>query len=265
MSTLSGQTIQSTYQGLLKLDNSTTGITQSLQSVQDGLGNNTGLRLAQNQLESPNIQSYISLKGRYYGAGFTQTAAQQMAAGTQNIMIAYPFYDSGQYSYSALSYNVITATSTSDSVELAFYTGQMTSNGLYPHQVVSSGITLTGLTTTGIKDLTLASNISFSGYGGGVFFIVYKVSNGGVQPTIRFGPSSASVLVTSIPILGFSKSIAINAYQFLTPVNSGLQSLVLTGETSFVNPYPVTITNSQSTSTTINGSNLGFLLHTTNF
>ena len=50
MSTLTGQQINQTYKGLLKLDDSSTGITQNLQAIQDGLGNNTGLQIKQNQV-----------------------------------------------------------------------------------------------------------------------------------------------------------------------------------------------------------------------
>ena len=48
MPTLSGQTIQSTYQGLIKLADSTSGITSTPQQIQDGLGNDTGTRIATN-------------------------------------------------------------------------------------------------------------------------------------------------------------------------------------------------------------------------
>jgi hypothetical protein len=60
MSNLTGQQINQTYPGLLNLETSTTGITENLQAIQDGLGNNTGLRIATNQLEVPNIQSFYS-------------------------------------------------------------------------------------------------------------------------------------------------------------------------------------------------------------
>lgn len=265
MSALTGNQIKDTYQGLLKLADSSTGITQSLQAIQDGLGNNTGIRLATDQIESPNLVSYIPLKGRYYGAGFANVSAQQMTNGLQNIILVLPFYDLGQYSYSAMSYNVVTATTSSDSVECAFYTGQITNNGLFPAEVIASGITLTGLTTTGVKDLTFPSDISFSGYGAGVYFLVYKVSNSGVQPTVRFGAGFASQNIPATSIVGFSKSPSINQYQFSTPNNQQINALVLSGQTTFDNPFASTIYTTQSTNNSILGSNLGFILHTTNF
>ena len=263
MSSLTGQQINQSYQGLLKLADSTSGITQSLQSIQDGLGNNTGLRLSINQLESPNIPSFISLKGRYYGAGFQSTAPQQLANGTQNIIIASPFYDNGCYSYSAMSYNVITATTSSDSVEVAFYTAQMLPEGLFPYEPVMSGLTLTGLTTTGVKDFTLPSDLSFSAYGAGVYFCVFKISNSGVQPTIRFGGASiGGGIGNASNILGFGKAPGVNQYSSAIPTNAGINSLVFTGTTTFDNPYPSTLPSTQSQTATINGSNFGFILHT---
>jgi hypothetical protein len=267
MSTLSGQTIQSTYQGLLKLANSTTGITSNLQAIEDGLGNNTGVRITTNQLESPNIGSYIPLRGRYYGAGFTNVSSNQMANGTQNIIIAQSFYDLGQYSYSAMSYHVVTATSTSDSVEFAIYTAQQTENGIFPHTPIMSGMTLTGLTTTGVKDFVFSNNLSFSGYGAGLYFSVFKVSNSGVQPTIRFGgpTGGTNIPLVSNLILGFSKTATINQYQFAVPVSQQINALVLSGQTTFDNPFSSTIYTTQSMNNNILGSGLGFILHTTNF
>jgi len=44
MSALTGNNVKDTYQGLLKLANSYTGVTGTLQYVQDGLGNNIPLQ-----------------------------------------------------------------------------------------------------------------------------------------------------------------------------------------------------------------------------
>lgn len=263
MSALTGNQIKNSYQGLLKLADSSTGITQSFQAVEDGLGNNTGMRIAQNVFEAPNIPSFIRLKARYYGVGYQSVSPQQLANGTQNVILALPFYDSGLYSYSAMSYNVVSATSTSDSVEVSFYTAQMLPEGLFPYEVVSSGHTLTGLTTPGVKDFVFPSNISFSGYGAGLYFAVYKISNSGVQPTIRFGAGTSVVLNFSSTILGVSKNPGSN--QFNTqpvPINSGINALVFSGTTNFANPFPTTLPSTQNQTSTINGANLGFILHT---
>lgn len=263
MASLSGQTIQSTYQGLLKLDNSTTGITQSFQNITDGLGDTTGLRIRTNQLESPNIVGIKSYKARYYGTGFQNTAPQQLAAGTQNIIIATPFYDAGLYSYSAFSYSVITATTSSDSVEIAFYNSQMLPEGLFPYQPLLSGITLTGLTTTGVKNYELPSTLSFSGDGGGVYFLVMKISNGGVTPTIRFGAGGVGFGISTSFINGVTKTPGVNLYSSNpVPISSGVNSLVFSGQTTFDNPFSTSLPSAQTQTQTINGSNLGFILHT---
>ena len=91
MSNLTGQQINLTYPGLLNLANSTTGITSSLQAIQDGLGNNTGLQISTTQLESLNIPSFVPLKARYYGNGFVNTSATNYTAGIQNTILATPF------------------------------------------------------------------------------------------------------------------------------------------------------------------------------
>ena len=46
MGTLSGQSISDTYDGLLKLEDSTTGITSTYQQIQDGLGNDTNTKIS---------------------------------------------------------------------------------------------------------------------------------------------------------------------------------------------------------------------------
>jgi hypothetical protein len=262
MATLSGQTIQSTDQGLLKLDNSTTGITNILQHIQDGLGNNTGMRIATNQLEATNIQSFINLKSQYYGSGFQSTAAAQMGAGTQNIILAYPFIDKGQYSYSALTLNLITATSTSDTCEAAIYTPQLINPyGLYPHAPIISGLTIPTTGSTGQKTVVFPSNISMSGYGGGIYWIVFKVSNAGVQPTVRFGTGIATAALGS----AYGMISGLTANQYVGQYRSNGSFMALSGQTTFDNPFGTNLISLQSTTASIAGSNLGVLLHTVDY
>lgn len=263
MGTLTGQQINNTYDGLLKLADSTTGITQSLQNIQDGLGNDTPLKIKTGYIMGENFPCYQNLKARYYGAGYAAVSPQQMANGLQNIIIAFPFYDQGIYSYSAMSYNVVTGTSSSDVVTAAFYTPQMTSSGVFPYEPILSGISLT--TTAGVQTTTFATDLSFSGYGAGLYFLVYKIANAGVQPTIRFGAGAQLVQTQSVGILGVSKTPGSNTYNQPVPVNSSIGSLVLSGQTTFDNPFASTIPNTQSQTTTFNGSPIGFILHTTNF
>lgn len=185
MSTLTNTQIKDTYQGLLKLADSTTGITSNFQQIQDGLGNNTGIQIATNFLSAPNQPGFLNLKGDYYGLGFT-AAGVAPTTNQQNVLLGYPFYDNGFYDYSAFTYNIITATTSTDTVEVSFYTSQMVDGiGLAPHIQVLSAQTLT-VNSTGIKTTTLSSNLSFSGYGGGIYWCVMKISNSGVTPTVRF-------------------------------------------------------------------------------
>jgi hypothetical protein len=265
MSALTGNQIKDTYQGLLKLEDSSTGITSSFQAVQDGLGNDTGLRIATGQLESDNIPSFVPLKARFYGSGFANTAPGQYASGTQNIILSSPFYDNGNYSYSAISVNITTQTSTSDTVEFALYTSQMINpNGLFPYSPIVSGITA-DTTTLGVKTISFPSNISMSGYGAGVYWIVYKITNGGVQPTVRFGGGSSTALLNQLyfPIYGTTLGFTTNTYQAFNRYNNSQNNLqVYSGSTTFDNPYSNTINTLQSTSTSITGVGPGFLLHT---
>jgi hypothetical protein len=264
MASLSGQSIQSTYQGLLKLADSTTGITSSFQAVQDGLGNDTGLRIATGQLESDNIPSLVSLKGRHYGTGFVNVAGSQYTSGTQNIILAVPFIDNGSYAYSSITFNTVTITSTSDTVQAAIYTSQMINPfGLYPSTPIVSGITA-NTTTLGLTTFVFPSNVSMSGYGSGVYWIVYKITNGGVQPTWRPGQSSqivSSALMNSI--YGINQQITTNTFNSSIRANNSNSTLqVFTGSTTFDNPYSTNLPSLQSSSTTIVGSPLGFTLNT---
>lgn len=262
MSALTGNQIKDTYQGLLKLADSSTGITSSFQAVQDGLGNDTGLRIATGQLESDNIPSLVALKSRYYGNGF-QPNGNQFPAGTQNIILANPFYDNGNYSYSAFTTFTFTTTTTSDTVELAIYTSQMINPfGLYPSEPIISGITA-DTTTTGQKTFVFPTPISMSGYGAGLYWLVFKISNGGAQPTYR--PGQASVLYPALltgAIYGVNQAIAANTFQSQPRGNNANGTLyIFTGATSFGNPFGTNIASLQSSATTT-GNPFGFILHT---
>jgi len=266
MSALTGNQIKDTYQGLLKLADSSTGITENLQAVQDGLGNNTGLRIAEGILESDNIISFVPLKGRFYGNGYNNLAGAQYTAGVQNTILATPFYDNAKYSYSAISINIQTQTSTSDTLEFAIYTTQMINpNGIFPHAPIISGITAS-TTTTGIKTFVFPSNISMSGYGAGLYFLVWKISNAGVQPTVRpgVGANGGNILTSmASSIYGYSTSFTTQTSNVAFRGNN-VQSTFghFSGLTTFDNPYSSTIDTLQSTSTTLVGNVFGFVLHT---
>lgn len=264
MSSLTGQQINQSYQGLLKLDNSSSGITQNLQAVEDGLGNKTGLRIAIDQFESKNMPTYVALQGRYYGSGFNTTNAASPASTTINVICASPFYDNGDYSYSAISINVVTASTTSETIEAAIYSTQIINpTGLYPYAPIVSGITF-DISTTGVKTYTFPSNISMSGFGGGIYFFVYKIT-GASTASFRGGTSTVPVAVTSVgsQIYGLVESFIPNIYSqtVFRGNNPAGGMMVFSGATSFANPFSTSVNTAQRTDTTVTGNQPGFLLH----
>lgn len=259
MSSLSGQTIQSTYQGLLKLADSTTGVTSTAQAIQDGLGNDTGLKIATDYFTAPNVVSFNNLKNDYYGLGFV-TAASAPAANSQNVLIGAPFYDRGLFSYSAISYNVITATTIGDTIECAFYTTQQIDGvGIGPYQPILSGITLTA-NSTGFKEDALPSNLSFSAYGPGFYWFVVKVTNSGATPTVRLAAASIEPTALLAPLLGITKNKAGTAVVSLNQSSITSGRAMFSGTTSF--PSAFTQSDFANISTT-NPQSYGFALKVT--
>ena len=261
MATLTGQQINQTYDGLLKLEDSTTGITSNPQQIQDGLGNNTGIKIATNYLTAPNVIGAQDYKADYYGLGFNTAGVAPVAI--QNVMIAQLIYDNGTYDYSAMTYNVITATTSSDVITCGFYNSQYVNGvGLAPYQLLQSGITLTN-NTTGVKTTTLPSTLSFSGYGPGYYWWLYKISNAGVTPTTRLS-TSASVMVAvaqSGSKLGMTLSPAGTAINLSTKSNN-VGIIVYTGLTNFQTSYSSADVKTYSTSTTVNPQPSGFAFNT---
>jgi hypothetical protein len=185
MGTLSGQTIQDTYDGLLKLEDSTNQITSTLQNLQDGLGNNTGIRIAQNQLFHRQLTFADNFKPDYGGTGIGSSSTAYVA-GNENKLKAELFYDAGLYTYSSITYNLVTATSTGDVVNVAFYDAQFVDGvGLAPKDLIMSGITLTSTGSTGFIETVLPSNLSFTG-GSQFYFMCVIRSNSGVTPTVVY-------------------------------------------------------------------------------
>ena len=189
MSNLTGQQIKDTYDGLLNLENSTAGITSNLQAIQDGLGNNTGSRIATNFFTAPNVVNLnMNLIPDYMGNGSSTGAGSPQAANSQNRLQYGLFYDNGVASYSAITYNLGTLTSTSDVVSAYFYSLQLVPGyGIAPKDLIMSGITLLSAGSTGYKTTTLPSTLSFSGTGGGYYVFAYYIANSNLTPTVRYG------------------------------------------------------------------------------
>ena len=190
MAILTNERIKDTYYGLLNLATSTTGITSTFQQIQDGLGNNTNTRISTSGIVSPNIVNMNNLKPDYGGLGFAAGTGTANIALTQNRTLYATFYDPGVNSYSAITYNVGTITSTSDVVTMAIYSLQLVPGiGIAPKDLIMSGVTMIS-NSTGIKTTSLPSTLSFSGTGGGFYIVAYYVSNASVTPTVRYTTGS---------------------------------------------------------------------------
>ena len=243
MSNLTGQQIRNTYDGLLNLQDSTTGITSNLQAIQDGLGNNTGARIATNFFTAPNVMSMnMNLLPDYMGNGATAGPGTAMSTNSQNRLQYAIFYDNGVASYSAITYNLGTLTSTSDVVTAYFYSLQLVPGyGIAPKDLIMSGITLLSAGSTGFKTTTLPSTLSFSGTGGGYYVFAYYVSNGGVTPTVRYGsPVSFARNQSFSETLGYYFNAAGNSMS-----SAGRLGMTTTG-TLIINTLPVQSSYSNS-------------------
>jgi hypothetical protein len=196
MSSLTSQQINDTYKGLIKLEDATTGLTSSFQYIQDGLGNNLPLQVKEGQIQGQNLFSFGYYVPDYEGPGFTSSSVAP-TAGSQNKLYAFPFYSPAITSYSAFTYFIQTATTTSDVVDVAFYTSQFINGlGIVPKDLILSGLTLDNA-STGLKSTALPSTMSFSGYGSGIYFMMMKISNANVTPTTRFKQQNNSGLFTT--------------------------------------------------------------------
>lgn len=265
MATLTGQQINNTYDGLLKLSNSTTGITNSLQAIEDGLGNDTGSKIATNLFTAPNQIAFYQnqQKQQFYGLGATSAAGALPGATSQNNLIYTYFYDNGVHSYSAITVNVSTITSTADNVELLFYDLQFVDDyGQMPNNLIMSGITLP-VSSLGFQTITLPSTLSFSGKGGGYYAAVLKITNGGVTPTIRYTTQVFAINNQSyLWHLGIVRNSAGTNYQTgnRAATFSNSSWYFLSGQTT---PQVITSTDAVSRflTTVTSGQVLGFNLH----
>lgn len=218
MSNLTGQQIQNTYDGLLNLQDSTTGITTTLQAVQDGLGNNTGSRIAVDSFIAPNLVNfyYNKQKPKYMGNGVSASASYNPGSSSQNNMVWTYFYDTGVHDYSAITYSIGTQTTTDDTLNVSFYDLQYVDEyGWFPNNLIMSGISLT-TTSTGRKTTTLPSTLSFSGLGGGFYAILLVYRNPtSVAPTVRISLPVATVNNQSYVFqFGFVRNQADTSFQY---------------------------------------------------
>lgn len=214
MSQLTNLQINQSYQGLLNLADSTSGITPTFQTIQDGLGNDIPARVSNSRFVSNNFVSYVNFTPDYMGNGLTTTSSAPIA-GSQSGIITTLFYDSGVFEYSALTTSVITATSTSDIASFGFYTAQWVNGyGLSPAELIFSGTSL-DVASTGFKTFTFGTNQTFSGTGSGIYFFVLEIRNAGVTPTMRLANKITSVTIEPAfsQQYGFVANNAGTAYQ----------------------------------------------------
>ena len=236
MGTLSGQSISNTYDGLLKLSDSTQGITPNLQPIEDGLGNNTGSRISTQGITSPNIVNVQNnLVPDFMGNGFSNTSSTPVA-NTQNRLIYSMFYDTGVHSYSAITYNLSTLSTTSDIVDFYIYSLQLVPGfGVAPKDLIMGGIRLESASpsTLGVKTTVLPSTLSFSGTGGGWYVYAYTVSNANVTPTVRYNNPAQQPIQYGIPTLPLGYYISV----------AGVTAVLGSRLAVFMNGTPVVINN----------------------
>jgi hypothetical protein len=263
MSALSSQQINLSYQGLLKLADSSTGITQTVQSIQDGLGNDTGFKIAENRIQGGNlIPFYKAGVGQYYGNGFATTAGSPSS--NQNQLCSTYFYDNGVETYSAITVNCTTLHAT-ETVDISLYNSQyLDGYGYIPYQKVMSEITVTGTTSTGVKTMVLPTPFSFSGTGPGVYFVLTRY-NAATSPTIRL---AAPVTTPSnfLPFVTFNTGWVFNTVS--SAAFLGTQNIGTTTVNTWVYntaSFPSTFTSTQAATLSASSSanfTAGFLLHT---
>lgn len=264
MASLSGNSISNTYEGLLKLEDSTSGITTNLQNITDGLGNPTGLKIGENYFQSNiGIHHYPLEPNTFYGNGFANFS--QAVAGTQpnNSSVGF-FYDRGIESYSAITFNISVALQPDEELNFAFYKlGFIESEGYVPTERVSNILTYTG-TSTGLQTLLLNTNLSFTGTGAGVYGFVY-VYKTGVNPgyTGRFGRADLN-LTTINGSFGFNFGFVINSLNNAAPMffktlttSAVTGGFLLTGDT-----LPTTYTSANYPQILNLATSVGFILHT---
>jgi hypothetical protein len=262
MSNLAPLPINTSYKGLLNLENSTTGITSTFQSIQDGLGNDTGLNISTKGLSGKNFLGiYQPEIPKYLGQGITTTIINP--AGIINSLIVTPFYDSGQFSYSAVTVHLQTP-GPSDVFDISFYNAQsLPTYGYSPYQQIIAPLNIS-TTATGLVTTTTPSPFSFSGQGPGIYFMVTRYTSVS-GPTVRYGApfNSSSVINT---LLNYNNGFEFNStgtvalYPYRVIGTTSVQTLVFNTAT-----FPTTWTSTElallSQSTTQH-HNPGFLLHT---
>jgi hypothetical protein len=264
MSSLTGQQINQSYQGLLKLTDSTTGITAGHQSITDGEGNDTGIRIGENFFQPPYGISHYELEPNdYYGTGVG--ASQVSVTGSQpNSTTIEWFYDRGIESYSAVTFNMWTQADANEELRYAFYKlGYLPNYGYVATEKVSPTYTFTGITLgAGFREHILDSPLSFSGTGPGLYAFahVYYTPDGSF--TGRFTAQaylSTNFVTVLTPNLGFIRNSLDNA------APTWLQSNATTAVSNYIlsgSSLPSSFISTNYPPTSFVSTQAGFLLNT---
>jgi hypothetical protein len=263
MSALSSSQINQSYQGLLKLADSTTGITSSVQSIQDGLGNETGFKIAENRIQGGNVfPIYSPGVAPYYGTGMLPSGSNPGTNNANKVNLSW-FYDNGVQSYSAITMNCTTLAA-GESITVTFYDAQRYDDfyGYTAKDKLVSEVTLSA-DTTGLKTAVFSTPLSFSGTGPGFYFFSVRYNTGAATPVQRFGSSSQTTTQTPLALnvsqLGF---VGTNTNAFVTSMRTTATSYAMTAYDLSSFPSSWDSSNlSQSLGYTITTAP-GFVLHT---
>lgn len=272
MSTLSGNTIQSTYQGLIKLEDSSSGITSTFQDITDGLGNSTGMKLKENNLLTPNHLFQPSYKFKYYGTGWggsNYTPTSTLVADAFRYQFSY-FYDTGLYSYSGMSVYLNTDSGGNDEYyKFAIYDTQFDPEiGILPCNRLTDVIFLDVSGSTGVQYIPFTTPVSIPP---GFYFIVsqaYNVTTPGTAPVSRFRSSLANpgVFATyqTMGVTNWYES-AFSGDRYLNPFgsnnNSG-SSFPIFNDVGFPSQYTIPDLTTGRLSANPGTTSFGFILHT---
>lgn len=263
MSDLSNLNINQSFQGILNLSDSTTGITTTPQQIQDGLGNDTGIKIGTDRLEGGNLFNIYtpSVIPQYFGNGFTSSPATPGAV--QNQIVANTFYDNGEYSYSAISVNCATLEA-GTSVDITFYNSQMLETyGYVPYQKLVAEVNIP-TTSTGIKTATFATPLSFSATGPGFYYYSIRY-NTASTPVLRLGGTGSMVATyyNWLMISKFGIQYTPAGTNALAPFRTNSTSGFVVGNVYNTASFPTTFTSTElNLLTATSPNNFGFLLHT---
>lgn len=273
MATLSGQTIANTYQGLLKLDDSSQGVTSTLQPLQDGLGNNVGGAEYNDELFKTTSNFYLPearYKFQYYGTGLGNNVYEPVSD-LYYIPDQYSttaLYDMGLWSYSAMTFWVNQTGTIGDPniFQLALYDATLSPTlGIIPNNRLTPVITLDPSTAVGFYNIPFGYDIKITT---GFYFLVLSVYNGGVLPTFKPRSQGNNTFKSmSSSMLGYSQATGSTFTNVFASVTGSASSQNLSAQIYNNLGFPSQYTendliNTRTVGNTGGFETLGYLLNT---